>query len=204
MPRFAGTVLFAAVLGMSASLSAQAVRPWQESDVLARLSYDASMARICLEISLDGAYRMQRSIESVRSVLSKRSTDLDLLDGPQRLEGKLSNTEFQELEALLDSRDLRSLGNNHAGLIRQNAENFSAEIPIPSRKGEVEDRTLRLQWLKADEENPFPATIQNLVSWIKAFQTKNTRSFMPGEFPDVCPRGGMSLVQPSIADNQHP
>ena len=201
MPRFAGTILVLALLGISTSLSAQAARPWQESDILARLSYDASMARICLEITLDGAYRLQRSVESVRSV---GWTDLGMLDGPQRLEGKLSNKEFRELETLLDSRDFRSLGNNHAELIRQNAENFSAEIPIPSRKGEVEDRTLRLQWLKADDESPFPATIQNVVAWIKAFQTKNRRSFMPGEFPDVCPRGGIRLVQPSIADNQHP
>lgn len=200
MPRFAGTVLVVALLGMSASLSAQAVRPWQESDVLARLSYDASMARICLEVSLDGAYRMQRSLESVRSVQSKRSAD----EGPQRLEGKLSDKEFRELEALLDSRDLRSLGNNHAGLIRQNAENFTAEIPIPSRKGEVDDRTLKLQWLKADDENPFPATVEKLVSWIRNLQTKNTHSFTSGEFPNVCPLGGISLVQPSIADNNHP
>lgn len=200
MPRFVGTVLVVALLGMSASLSAQAVRPWQESDVLARISYDASMARICLEVSLDGAYRMQRSVESVRSVQSKRSAD----EGPQRLEGKLSDKEFRELEALLDSRDLRSLGNNHAGLIRQNAENFTAEIPIPSRKGEVDDRTLKLQWLKADDENPFPATVEKLVSWIRNLQTKNTHSFTSGEFPNVCPLGGISLVQPSIADNNHP
>ena len=203
MPRFAGTVLLAALLGMSASVSAQAVRPWQESDVLARLSYNASTAQICLEVTIDGAYRMQRSVESVRSVGSTRSTERDLLDGPQRLEGKLSRKEFRELEALLDSRDFRSLGNNHAGLIRQNAENFAAEIPIPSRKGEVEDRTLKLQWLKADDESPFPASIQELVSWIKNFHGKNAHSFTAGEFPDVCPRGGISLVQPSIADNQH-
>lgn len=203
MPRFAGTILVAALLGMSANLSAQ-IYPWHDADVLARLSYNASTARICLEITLDGAYRMQRSVESVRSVRSTPSTELDLLNGPQRLEGKLSKREFRDLEALLDSRDFRSLGNNHAGLIRQDAENFAAEIPIPGRRGEVDQRTLRVQWLKADDGSPFPATIENLVSWIKNLQTKNAHSFTSGEFPDVCPRGGVSLVQPSIADNKHP
>lgn len=204
MPRFAGTVLVAALLGMSASLSAQQTYPWNESDVLARLSYNASMAQICLEITLDGAYRMQRSVESVRTVRSTRSTEQDLLDGPQRLEGKLSKKEFRELEAMLDSHDFRSLGNNHAGLIRQNSENFAAEIPLPSRKDPDDDQTLRLQWLKADDESSFPATIEELVSWIRDFQAKNTSSFTSGEFPDVCPRGGISLVQPSVAANQHP
>ena len=201
MPRFASAILVAVLLGTSASLSAQDVRPWQESDILARLSYDASMAQICVEVTLDGAYRIERSVESVRGV---RSTQKDMLDGPQRLEGKLSNKEFRELETLLDSRDFRSLGNNHAGLIRQNSENFSAEIPIPSRKGPADDRTLKLQWLKADDERPFPATVEKLVSWIKSIQAKNGGSFTVDEFPDVCPRGGVSLVQPSIADNQHP
>lgn len=204
MPRFAGTILMAALLGMSASLSAQAVRPWQEADILARLSYNASQAQICVAVTLDGAYRIERSVESVRSVRSTQSIEPDLLDGPQHLEGKLSQREFRELEALLDSHDLRSLGNNHAGLIRQNAENFSAEIPIPSRQGPVYDRTLKLQWLKADEDSPFPASVEKLVSWIKNLQAKNGHSFTPGEFPNVCPLGGIILVQPSIADNQHP
>jgi hypothetical protein len=204
MPRFSDTVLFATLLGISASLSAQAVRPWDESDILARLSYSASMGQTCVEVTIDGAYRIQRSFESVRGVRSTPSTELDLLNGPQRLEGKLSQKEFREFEALLDSRDFRSLGNNHAGLIRQNAEDFVAEIPIPSRRGEADDRTLRLQWLKADDESPFPATVEKLVSWIRNIQTNNSQSFTAGGFPDVCPRGGISLVQPSIADNQHP
>ena len=204
MRRFAGTILITALLGLSASLSAQDVRPWRDSDVLARLSYNASQARICVEITLDGAYRIERSVESVRSVQSPQSREQDLLDDPQRLEGKLSQREFREFEALLDSRDFRSLGNNHAGLIRQNAENFAAEIPIPSRKGEIDDRTLRLQWLKADEDNPFPATVEKLVSWMRNLEAKNAHSFTSGEFPDVCPRGGITLVQPAIADNQHP
>lgn len=204
MPRFPGTILIAALLGVSASLPAQDVGPWPDSDVLARLSYDASMARICVEITLDGAYRMERSGESVRSVQSPQSNDLELLDGSQRLEGKLSQKEFRQLQSLIDSQDFRTLGNNHAGLIRQNAENFAAEIPIPSRKGPADDRTLKLQWLKADENSPFPATVEKLVSWMRNLEAKNAPSFASGEFPDVCPRGGITLIQPSMADNRHP
>lgn len=204
MPRFASAVLVTVLLGMSASLSAQAVYPWHESDILARLSYHASTAEICVAVTLDGAYRIERSVESLHSVQSMRSGEGSPLDGPQRLEGKLSQKEFRELEAVLGSHDFRSLGNNHPGLIRQDAENFAAEIPIPSREAATDDRTLRLQWLNADNESPFPATVEKLVSWIKNLHAKNAHSFTNGEFPDICPRGGITLIQPSIADNQHP
>lgn len=203
MPRFASTILVAALLGMSAGLSAQAISPWHEPDILARLSYHASTAQICVEITLDGAYRIERSVESVRRVRS-RSAEQHILDGPQRLEGKLSQKEFRELEALLGSHDFRSLGNNHPGLIRQDAENFAAEIPISSREAATYDRTLHLQWLNADNESPFPATVEKIVSWIKNLHAKNAHSFTSGAFPDICPRGGITLIQPSIADNQHP
>lgn len=203
MPRFASAVLVTALLGMSVSLSAQVVYPWHESDILARLSYHASTAEICVAVTLDGAYRIERSVESLHSVQSMRSGKGNPLDGPQRLEGKLSQKEFRELEAVLDSHDFRSLGNNHAGLIRQDAEKFAAEIPIPNRSDPGDDRTLRLQWLNADNESPFPLTIEKLVSWIKSLHAKNARSFTYGEFPDICPRGGITLLQPSIADNQH-
>ena len=191
MPRSAGTILVAALLGMSVSLSAQEIYRLHDPDMLARLSYNTDTTQICLAVTLDGSYRMVRSTE-------------DTLDGPQRLQGKLSKKEFQELDALLDARGLKALPSNHAGLIRRNADNFAAEIPVPSSKGEADDRTRRLQWLNADDESPFPATIEKLVSWMRNFQPRNARSFTYEEFPDVCPSPGLSLVQPSVAANQHP
>jgi len=191
MPRFVGAVLVAALLGVSVSSSAQEIFRLHDPDVLARLSYNTFTTQICLAVTLDGAYRFVRSTE-------------DTHDGPQRLQGRLSKIEFQKLEARLDSPGFKSLGSNHAGLIRQNAENFVAEITSPSSKGEADDRTQRLQWLNADGESPFPAPIDKLVSWMRNFQPKNARSFTYGEFPDVCPSIGLSFVQPSVAANQHP
>jgi hypothetical protein len=190
MPRL-GAILIATVLGMSAGLSAQEIYRLHDPDTLARLSYNTFTTQICLAVTLDGSYRILRLTE-------------DTLDGPQRLQGKLSKKEFQELEARLNSPGFKSLGNNHAGLIRQNAENFVAEIPVPGSKGHADDRTRRRQWLNADGESPFPATIEKLVSWMRNFQPKNARSFTYEEFPDVCPSPGLSLVQPSVAANQHP
>jgi len=191
MPRFASTVWVAAVLGMSVSLSAQEIYRLHDPDILARFSYNAFTTQICFAVTLDGAYRMVRSTE-------------DTLDGPQRLRGKLSKKEFQELDALLDAPGFKGQTSNQAGLIRQNAENFAAEITIPSSKGEAHDRTQRLQWLNADGESPFPASIDKLVAWMRNFQPKNARSFTYEEFPNVCPSIGLSLVQPSVAANQHP
>lgn len=190
MPRLAA-ILVAALLGMSVSLSAQEIYRLHDPDMLARLSYNTFTTQICLAVTLDGSYRMVRSTE-------------DTHDGPQRLQGKLSKKEFQELEVQLHSPDFKALGSNHAGLIRQNAENFAAEIPNPGSKGEADDRTQRLQWLNADGESPFPASIDKLVSWMRNFQPKNAHSFTYEEFPDVCPSIGLSLVQPSVAANQHP
>jgi hypothetical protein len=191
MPRFAPTILVVALLGMSVSLSAQEIYRLHDPDMLARLSYNTFTTQICLAVTLDGSYRILRSME-------------DTLDGPQRLQGELSKKEFQELDALLDAPGLKVQASNHAGLIRQNAENFTAEIPVPGSKGEADDRTQRLQWLNADGESPFPAPIDKLVSWMRNFQPKKARSFTYEEFPDVCPSIGLSLVQPSVAANQHP
>ena len=191
MPRFAGAILVAALLGMSIDLSAQEIYRLHDPAMLARFSYNTVTTQICLAVSLDGSYRILRSTE-------------DTLDGPQRLQGKLSRKEFQELNAVLDAPGFKGLASNHAGLIRQTAENFAAETPVPNSKGEADDRTRRLQWLNADGESPFPASIDKLVSWMKNFHPKNARSFTYEEFPDVCPSPGLSLVQPSVADNQHP
>lgn len=191
MPRFAGAILTAALLGMSARLSAQEIYRLHDPDMLARLSYNTFTTQICLAVALDGTYRIVR-------------TAPDTYDGPQRLQGKLSKKELQRLEARLAGPGFQSLASNHAGLIRQNAEGFAAEISMAGNNGEAADRTRRLQWLNADDESPFPATIEKLVSWMKGFQLKDARSFTYAEFPDVCPSIGLSLVQPSVADNQHP
>src|SRR5579859_1182213 len=100
MPRFAGTILVAALLGTSASLSAQEVHRQQDPD-FARFSYKTFTTQICLAVTLDGDYRMVRSTE-------------DTHDGPQRLQGKLSKKEFRQLQARLESAGFRSLGSNHA------------------------------------------------------------------------------------------
>ena len=191
MPRIVWTILVAALLGMSVSLSAQEIDRRHDPDSLARFSYNTFTTQICLAVALDGSYRMVRSTT-------------ETYDGPQRLQGKLSKKEFRQLEARLAAPNFRSLGSNHAGLIRQNAEDFAAEISMPGNSGEAADRTQRLQWLNADDQSPFPAAIQKLVSWMKSFQPKDARSFTYAEFPNVCPSIGLSFVQPSVAANQKP
>src|SRR5579859_2338107 len=181
MPGFAGTILVAALLGMSANLSAQEIYRLHDPDTLARLSYNTFTTQICFAVAPDGSYRMVRSTA-------------ETYDGPQRLQGNLSKKEFRQLEARLAAPGFRSLGSNHAGLIRQNAEDFAAEISMPGNNSEAAARTQRLQWLNADDESPFPATIEKLVSWMKSFQPKDARGFTYAEFPNVCPSIGLSFV----------
>ena len=62
----------------------------------------------------------------------------------------------------------------------------------------------RLKWLNADGESPFPASVSKLVDWLQGFQPKDAKSFEYAEYPEVCPAGGLRLLQPSVAENSHP
>jgi hypothetical protein len=61
-----------------------------------------------------------------------------------------------------------------------------------------------LQWLNADGESPFPESVAKIVDWLQQFEPKNGKDFEYTEFPNVCPSGGLRLVQPAVADNQRP
>jgi hypothetical protein len=67
-----------------------------------------------------------------------------------------------------------------------------------------EDEAQRLQWLNADGENPFPDSVTKVVIWLKHFEPTDAKLFEYTEFPDVCPSGGLRLLQPSVAANLHP
>jgi hypothetical protein len=185
-------LFLAAVLLISVGLWAQDVRHFRDSNLLARLSYDdtPSLARadglrqVCVAVSRDGDYRILRSLNNGE---------------PQRLQGKMPQKEFQQLKKLLASPEFRRLSGNHGGLIRRESESFAAEIPMPG-----EDRAQRLQWLDADGESPFPDSVTKVVIWLKQFEPTDGKLFEYAEYPDVCPSGGVRLLQPSVAANPHP
>lgn len=173
----------------------------ENSDLLARLSYRTSAAvqrdglqQMCLAVSRDREYRI------VRLAGEKPM---------QRLHGTLTKEQFEQLTKLLESPKFRALSGNHGGLIRQDAESFSAEIPLRDRQQAdgtrlgIEPEARRLQWLNADGESPFPDSVAKIVDWLQRFQPKDGKEFEYAEFPDVCPSVGLSLVQPAVADNQH-
>ena len=187
--------LIAAALLVSSALCAQEtpVEVDHDAGVLARLSYDNIPGEhICLAISFDGDYRIARSINSVDN------------GEPLRLQGKIPKEQLQQLKALLVSTEFQSLSGDHGGLIRKESESFGAEI-VPLR-GQHEDKsaTHRLHWLNADGENPFPDSVAKVVRWLKEFEPKGGKSFEYAEFPDVCPSGGLRLLQPSVPQSLHP
>jgi hypothetical protein len=111
--------------------------------------------------------------------------------------------QFQRLKELLGSADFRAFSGNHAAIIHRDAESFGAEVPIPGRT-QGEDGVQRLQWLTADRENPFPSPVVNVVDWLKHFEPTNGLQFEPTEFPEICPSGGLRMLQPSLAANLYP
>lgn len=194
MQSFARLVLTPAVVLVSIGLWAQEVYHWHDPDVFARLSYDSwatggvdGARRICLTVSPGGDYRIVRSLENGQT---------------QRLHGKIPPEQFRTLRSLL-SAEFWALAGDHVGLIRKDAEIFTAELPVPGlQRGE--DRTRRLRWLNADGENAFPSPLTKVVDWLKHFDPKNGELFDYAEQPDVCPSAQLRLLQPPVAENSQP
>jgi hypothetical protein len=181
-------LLTTALLAVAASISV-AQEPYHAPDpnLIARLSYENSPAvqrgtvrHVCVAVSRDGEYRIVRSLDNGQA---------------KRLHGKMSKEDLRQLTKLLGAADFRNLSGDGGGLIRQEAEIFMAEI--------LEPEAWHLQWLNADGENPFPASVFKLIDWLQRFQPKDGKSFEYTEYPDVCPAGGLRLLQPSVAENSH-
>lgn len=208
--RLLTSLFFAAFLLATAIAWAQG--PSQDPDLLARLSYqqspfqsDVASHKMCISVFQDGNYRM---------VSSSRGG----ADGPILLKGKMSSNQLRALKRLLTAPAFRSLSGNDAGMIRDHAERFMAEISrieiqpvfqLEDNNSEKQLRSLpapprRLQWLNTDDKTPFPVAIANVIDWMKQLKPKNARMFDYSEFPEVCPSVGLSLVQPSVATNGHP
>jgi hypothetical protein len=197
MRSYLKVLLTAAVLFTSVSLWAQEVQV--HPDLLARLSYERSavvtgegegVRQVCIAVSRDGDYRIVRSLDSGKT---------------QRLQGTMAKEPLQQLKALLDSAGFQGLSGNHGGLIRGEAESFGAEIPLADVPG-IEapsdlPRARRLQWLNADGESPFPASVSKVVHWLTHFEPKDAKELEYVEHQDVCPSVGLRLLQPSMAEN---
>jgi hypothetical protein len=197
------TLLTAAILLVAFSAIAQERYRPPDPDLMARLSYDNSgvvqhgnLRHVCIAISRDGEYRIVRSLPLIPT---------------ERLHGKMPKEEFSQLAKLLGASEFRNLSGDHGSLILQESERFAAEIPLGDRGREAGARewpeheaAWHLQWLNADGESPFPASVSKLVDWLQGFQPKDAKSFEYAEYPDVCPAGGLRLLQPSVAENSHP
>lgn len=198
----AKSYLTAVVLLISTGLWAQEAYHASDPDLLARLSYDRSaivhgddVRQVCIAVSRDGEYRITRSLTT---------------GSMQRLQGKMPKEQLDQLKTLLGSDEFRALSGTHGGLIRQESESFGAEIPAAKQlPGGIPPesaipRAHRLQWLNADGESPFPAPLAKVVDWLKHFEPTNGKAFEYAEYPEVCPSGGLRLIQPSVANNGRP
>jgi hypothetical protein len=197
------TLLISTILLVASASIAQEAKPSADAALMARLSYDdsgfaqpGSVTHVCFAVYKDGDYRIVR-------LLGEGHT--------QRLHGNMPREEFSQLSNLLEAADFRNLPRNSGGLVRQKAETFAAEIAVRGRWHDdghgtkwLEPESWRLQWLNADGESPFPSPVAKVVDWLKRFEPKNAKRFENIEFPDVCPSGGLRLVQPSISENLRP
>jgi hypothetical protein len=183
------SLMMTALLLGSAGLSAQEVYHSQDPDLFARLSYDTSptvqqdeIRHVCIAVSREGDYRIVRSVDPEHT---------------QRLRGKMSEQQFQQLRTLLSRPDFRNIADNQGGLVRQTFERFGAEV--------VRDQgNQKLDWLNGDNENPFPSSVSQVLDWLKHFEPRHASPFERAEYPDVCPGGGLRLLRPPLAENVYP
>ena len=191
----------ALLLGGFSALAQELYHP-PDLDLMARISYDDSGAvhhekiqRVCFAVFRDGEYRIARSLDNGQM---------------QRIQGKMSDVDLSQLSKLLEASAFRKLSGYHGGLVRQEAETFTAEIPESDRSLATgprewpEDKSWHLQWLNGDGENPFPTSVSKVVDWLEQFQPKDGKSFEYADYPDVCPRVGLRFIQPSVAENSKP
>lgn len=200
MRQSAKLLLAAFLLTVAVAWGQQQPYPKWDPDLLVRLSYESWPGQqICVSASQTGIYR----------VITPSSTSLD----PVRLTGKMTEDELLRLKQMLTAPAFRALSSNHAGMIRDHAENFRAEVwrveippafrllDAPSGPPRTTPGPPRqMHWLNADDASPFPAPIAKLIDWMRNFKPKNTRP-LSSSFGDVCPFLGFSLVQPSVATN---
>jgi len=198
----AKTLLAVSFFLISLGVWAQEGNRLDDSDLLARLSFERSgmvqgggVQHVCVAVSRDGDYRIVRSTDDGQT---------------QRLHGQMPKEQVQQLTKLLEAAEFRALSGDHGGLIRQDVESFGAEIPGPLQKhadgtsSSLERDVWRLQWLNADGESPFPGPVAKVVDWLQHFQPKGGKPFSYAEFQDVCPLRGLRLLQPTVAGNEHP
>jgi hypothetical protein len=196
------TLLTVSFLLISFGMLAQEIEHHNDSALLARLSYERSgvvqgdeVRHVCVAVTRDGEYRIVRTGPLGQTV---------------RLHGKMPKEQLEQLTKLLASPEFRAVSGDHGGLIREDAETFGAEIPGPMRERAdgtrqwIDRDVWRLQWLNADGESPFPGSVAKVVDWMRQFQPTGGKTFSYAEFPDVCPSGGLRLLQPTVAENERP
>lgn len=178
MRPYAKFILTAAIVLVSFGSWAQEAYQPPDPDLLARFSYQG-VQHICVAVSRGGDYRLVRSLDNGQTL---------------RLHGKIRDEQLQPLRKLISDPHFRSLSGDHAGVIRQESESFGAEILR-------ESGAQRLQWVNADGESPFPGSVSKIVDWLENFQPTGGKPFEFAEYPEVCPSGGLRLLQPSVAEN---
>jgi hypothetical protein len=113
--------------------------------------------------------------------------------GPQTelVQGTLSPNELKTLVTLLQGREFRTLSRSTGGIVLKGGETFVAVVPRVSGEQRVvaSDR---------DGENPFPRSVQGIVSWLWQFKPEGATP-LDVSAQDVCPQGAVQPVNPNNA-----
>lgn len=178
-------ILFSLIstLLVSAVCSAQSK---EHNPLLARVSYSGKFSKICFSVYQNGEFFRQSS-DGITLI------DPDAVDGLRTWQGKLSEEQLTQLTALLQKIDFRP--QQRSGLVFNGADWFVAEIP-------QDHKIKHYSWVNADEQDPFPQSVLDVVKWLENFKAQNARllSSRAGlSSLRICPSMSMQPVQPVIA-----
>jgi hypothetical protein len=158
----------------------------EKNPALARITYTSKFSRICFAVYQNGEFFRLSNDGGITLV------DPGTLDGPRILNGKLSEEQLTRLTAILQKIRFRQPPTS--GLVLNGADWFAAEI--------VQDHQTKLyKWVNADDQDPFPQSVLDLVTWLQNFKAENARLLSSrGGLTNlrICP--AMTIdVQPVIA-----
>jgi len=158
-------------------------------------TWRAHSSPTCFSADVNGHYQMRRSKATQYTVEKDGRQFVYRNLRTELLQGTLDENAMRQLKGLLENPELVSL-TPRANLLRKDGETFAVDV---TREREVQ----RVVITDSDNENAFPASVRNLVSWLENFKAEGAQPLDDSD-ADICPSATLQLADPAVATLQSP
>ena len=180
----------AMILFTCVGIAAAQMKVPDRDELLARISFNVGYPPIDHLATHDGYPQSCFAVYSDGYYQVLRLTKL----GPESLQGKLSESQFSDFNAMLKKLDFES---HEGGMVRQNAERFTAEVI-------TDGKAVHYEWMNPDHERPFPSSAARIIEWLQKFNPEDASPLVLRELSQhpVCPPASEKNVRPITASVQ--